>query len=354
MHRRLTATADYVDPIDRASRARPGIRRRKAGDFLERLGEPTQDLVRNNLGTASGRVVDIAPRKRQQPQGNDLATAHVSIIVPTRNSSITLAACLESARHQDHSDVELIVVDNHSTDGTQEIAHALADVLVIAGPERSAQRNAGARASVGEYLLFIDSDMVLEHSVVSECVAAGKGGARSVVIPEVSFGEGYWTRCKALERSCYIGDDTIEAARFFTREAFDLVGGFDENIHAGPEDWDLHERVRAGGQRPPRTSALIWHNEGHLRLRETIATKYYYGKGAEVYFRKHSGTARKQARLFRPAFARHWRKLARQPLTTAGMMLMKALELAAGAAGVLAVRINARRTGAPHRHAPHL
>jgi glycosyltransferase involved in cell wall biosynthesis len=255
-----------------------------------------------------------------------------------------VTACLESARAQDHPDVELIVVDNHSSDRTQQIARELADTVLVAGPERSAQRNAGARAATGRFLVFIDSDMVLEPSVVSEAVRAAGEGAASVVIPEQSFGEGYWTRCKALERACYLGDDTIEAARFFTRDAFERADGYDESIPAGPEDWDLHQRVRAGGGRVGRTRALIWHDEGRLRLRETMATKFYYGKGADVYMRRHSGVARKQARLFRPAFVRHWRKLARRPLTTAGMLVMKALELAAGAAGLLKARIGARRT----------
>jgi glycosyltransferase involved in cell wall biosynthesis len=284
-------------------------------------------------------VVEIAPGEREQLQ-------RVTVVVPTRNSQTTLGACLQSVRGQDHPDIELIVVDNHSADRTQEIAHDLADTVVVAGPERSAQRNAGARAATGRFLLFIDSDMVLEPSVVGDCVRAATEGAESVVIPELSFGEGYWTRCKALERACYIGDETIESARFFTRTAFEQVGGFDESIPAGPEDWDLHERVRAAGGRVGRTPSLIWHDEGRLRLRETMATKFYYGKGADVYMRRHAGVARKQARLFRPAFARHWRTLARRPFTTAGMFVMKALELAAGAAGLIKARIGARRAAA--------
>ena len=60
--------------------------------------------------------------------------ALVSVVVPTRNNSRTIHACLASVRAQTHQHLELIVVDNHSTDDTREVAARYADVLDIAGP----------------------------------------------------------------------------------------------------------------------------------------------------------------------------------------------------------------------------
>jgi arabinofuranan 3-O-arabinosyltransferase len=179
--------------------------------------------------------------------------------------------------------------------------------------------------------------------VLAEAVDRAGAGADAVVIPEISVGEGFWTRAKALERSCYLEDPTIEAARFFTRAAFERVGGYDEEIAAGPEDWDIHERVRATGARIDRTAALIQHDEGRLRLRETMATKFYYGKATGQYLRKHPELARTQLRVIRPAFLRHWRRLARDPVTAAGMMFQKVCELGAGAVGLALAWIAARR-----------
>ena len=265
----------------------------------------------------------------------------VSVIVPTRNSAETIGECVRSIRNQSYDAIELIVVDNASSDATPEIAAEAADTVIDVGPERSAQRNAGARASRGAYLVFIDSDMVLRTDVVRDCVANAEAGADAVVIPEVSFGDGLWARCKALERSCYHGDDTIEAARFFKREIFFAVGGYDEAIPFGPEDWDIHQRVKAVAGQLGRSEAMIDHDEGELTFRELLARKYYYGKSTERYIRKHGLIARRQLTVLRPAFVRHWRRLAHDPLTAAAMLLMKACELGAGAAGLIMARVRA-------------
>lgn len=265
----------------------------------------------------------------------------VTVVVPTRNSERTIERCLRSIREQTHAAMELIVVDNHSGDSTPESAAALADVVVQAGPERSSQRNVGAARASGSFLVFIDSDMELGRQVISQAVAQARHGADAVVIPEESFGEGFWAHCKAVERSCYLHDETVESARFFTRRVFEQVGGFDEEIMAGGEDWDIHERARRAGARFGRTDDIIHHDEGRLRLSETMVTKFYYGRGTGVYVRKHPDLARQQFRLIRPAFVRHWRRLAREPIVAAGMLVMKVCELSAGAAGVLWSRIAA-------------
>src|SRR5438045_6135257 len=128
----------------------------------------------------------------------------VSVIVPTSNSQRTLSACLASVRNQSHPTVELIVVDNRSSDRTVDLARKFADRVIEWGPERSAQRNKGARLARGEYFLFIDSDMILSSDVISECTAMSLTQlAPGVVIPEISVGDGFWAHCRQLERSLY-------------------------------------------------------------------------------------------------------------------------------------------------------
>ena len=258
----------------------------------------------------------------------------VSVIVPTRNSARTLEACLESIARQSHAEVETIVVDNASSDETREIASRFECAFLDIGPERSAQRNQGARHAKGAHLLFVDSDMVLEPDVVAHCVAAARAGATAAIVPEVSFGEGFWAQCKRLERSCYVGDDDIEAARFYERALFARLGGFDEEL-SGPEDWDLSRRAAVEGTSIARVSSFIHHDEGRLRLTGLLRKKFEYGRSFPAYREKHRDMSRQFA-LVRPAFVRHRRRLAAEPLTASGVLLMKTLEFSAGAAGALA------------------
>ena len=266
-------------------------------------------------------------------------TETVSVVVPTRNSAKTLEACLASIRGQTYSAVELIVVDNFSFDATPDIARRYAHVFEQAGPERSAQRNRGAQLASGAYLLMIDSDMVLGERIVGDCVdAALSEGAAAIVIPERSVGDGFWAACKALERSCYVGDETVEAARFFVKSSFEEHEGYDEEM-TGPEDWDLPARMRAGGARISRIDAEIVHLEGALTLRDTMAKKFYYGRQLGPYLSRHPALARRQLFPLRRAFIRQRGRLVRRPLLASGMLFMKTAELTAGALGVASARL---------------
>jgi glycosyltransferase involved in cell wall biosynthesis len=266
-------------------------------------------------------------------------TVLVSVIVPTRNSGRTLELCLRSIRAQQETELELIVVDNNSSDLTPQIAQSIADVFETFGPERSAQRNRGARLSRGQFLLFIDADMILDARVIADCLEISAScDAQAVIIPEVSVGDGFLARCRALERSCYLGDDSIEAARFFSRSSFEESGGFDEALDA-MEDWDLSLRIGQGVSLP-RTTSRITHDEGRLRIAAVLAKKHHYAQSSIRYWSKHGHRTLPQANLvFRPAFARNWRRLLRHPVLTIGFISLKTLEAGAVASGAIRSQI---------------
>lgn len=264
----------------------------------------------------------------------------VSVVVPTRNSGRTLERCLRSIRHQRGPTVEIVVVDNSSTDDTWRIAEGISDVVMAGGPERSAQRNVGAARSTGELLVFVDADMVLSPGVLLELCDLRARGATAMVIPERSFGLGFWARCKALEKLIVLGDPAVEAARAFERSAFFGAGGYDGSLTAC-EDWDLADRIstdRPGPERtaPARTLAEIWHDEGELRLRSTFDKKRYYGRWVDRWLR--SAPAHRRRRALGAA-APH---LVLQPVTAAGLVVMKSVEAAGFAAGLLDARRDRR------------
>ncbi len=105
----------------------------------------------------------------------------VSVIVPARNEEICLGSCLESLVSQTGVAFEIVVVDDHSTDRTREIAESFAGVRVIeAGPlpdgwtGKNNAVTAGAQAARGEWLLFTDADTVHLPGSLARAVAEAK------------------------------------------------------------------------------------------------------------------------------------------------------------------------------------
>src|SRR5690349_4718430 len=115
----------------------------------------------------------------------------VSAIVTTYNNQTTLDACLHSICSQDYPLIELIVVDNSSTDDTKSIARRYTSQVFNQGPERSAQRNFAVQKAKGDFVFIIDSDMELTPHVISACVAKMQDQPElgGVIVPEESFGE---------------------------------------------------------------------------------------------------------------------------------------------------------------------
>jgi len=146
----------------------------------------------------------------------------VSVVINTRNEGKNIDLCLKSIRDQSYRDLEIIVVDNSSTDGTKDLAKHWGAFVYDYGPERSEQKNFGAQKANGGYLLFIDADMELMPGVISSCREKIQEGFGALVIPEVSVGNGFWAECRSLEKKMYFNDPLIEAPRFFRKEIFEL------------------------------------------------------------------------------------------------------------------------------------
>jgi GT2 family glycosyltransferase len=100
----------------------------------------------------------------------------VSVIVTTYNSAVTLEACLESVFHQQHRPLEVVIVDNLSTDGTRDILKRFEGRanIVLNGTNTgfAAAQNHGIGLARGEWLLSLNPDVLLQENFISELLSA--------------------------------------------------------------------------------------------------------------------------------------------------------------------------------------
>lgn len=211
----------------------------------------------------------------------------VSVIVPAHNSQRTIRKCLESIKNQTYKELEIMVVDRHSEDKTTQIAVQFEAKILFVTKERSTAKNLAARKANGEFLLFIDSDMVLSPKTVEECIAkCNETNADAIIIPLQSIGEGLLSRCRKIERESLNSlREYMEAPRFFNRTAFLKTGGFDEKLVCG-EDFDLTKRFKKMGNKIDKIQSKISHFEGSPSLYNFLSKAYYYGRTLPALVKK--------------------------------------------------------------------
>ena len=212
----------------------------------------------------------------------------VSIVITTKNEEKNIETCIKSILAQSYPQdkIEIIVVDNNSTDKTKELAQKYTNKVFNKGPERSAQRNYGLlEKSSGEYLLYLDADMILSPNIIDGCIQTVNSNPQIVAlhISEIVMGEKYFSKVRRFERSFYDGT-VIDGARFFKKDILQKVGGFDESM-SGPEDWDLDKKLKQLGKigMLDKTVGVIFHNEKEFNLKKYLSKKGYYAKSFDGY-----------------------------------------------------------------------
>ena len=181
----------------------------------------------------------------------------ISVVIPVRNGAADLPRCLSSiaANVQSADGVEIVVVDNGSSDGSGEIARR-AGACVIDRPDLrvGACRNAGAAASRGAILAFIDADNEIAPGWLKACTRTfEEQGVGAAGFPYGAPADATWVqrmydtlRVKATNRRDvdWLGAGNVAVRR----AAFEQVGGFDERLEAC-EDVQLCQSVRRAGYR---------------------------------------------------------------------------------------------------------
>src|SRR3989338_892630 len=130
-----------------------------------------------------------------QPRMEDKVHAPlVSIVIPTNKEERNIENCLRSIRCQSYKNIEVIVVDNNSSDKTKEIAlkytQKVFDKVGKSGPPR---RNFGAKIAGGEYIVAVDADMILSPDLIESCVAwMAQNDCLALYISEIVLGKTFW------------------------------------------------------------------------------------------------------------------------------------------------------------------
>jgi len=253
----------------------------------------------------------------------------VSIVLTTKNEQKNIRACLQSIEDQTYKNIEMIVVDNESTDLTLRWAKAYTDNIYLKGPERSAQRNWGIGKAKGEYVMYLDADMILEKNLVEECIKQIKD-ADALYIPEVIMGTSFLSKIRRYERSYYSGT-VIDASRFFVKEKFIKTGGFNTEL-VGPEDWEMDLKIKKnGGKIHLLENSWINHDESNINLKDYLNKKSYYATSFDKYKKKWGADdpdIKKQLGFyyrFIQVFIEQgkWKKLLRHPILTLGMYYLR-------------------------------
>lgn len=176
--------------------------------------------------------------------------SRVGIVVPCKNEAATLAACLRSLQAQGNRISRIVVVDNGSVDGSQEIARRLGvRVVELPGVAISTLRNTGAEL-LGDVdvIGFVDADCEVDRDWLQAGLTALRHadmvGARSLPAPDAPWVADRWAR---IEQRLARGSSLLWSQHLLVRRtAFESLGGFDESMRTG-EDSDLSLRLRAQG-----------------------------------------------------------------------------------------------------------
>ena len=249
----------------------------------------------------------------------------IAIVVVSWNSASDLATCLGSLAHVTLP-VEVVVVDNASTDGSADIARAVRPAVTVieAGDNLGFARasNRGWRATSASFVLFLNPDAVLEAGAVEALVAllesrpdvgiVGPATFNRDGTPQVSFGPDLtplaeW-RQSGLVRAVRARDpetlrtlgatiareqepDWISGSCLLARRSLlERLSGFDERFFLYEEDVDLCARARASGSRVVFTpAARVTHGLGRSMEKASDRARLEYARSHLLYYRKHRG-----------------------------------------------------------------
>jgi glycosyltransferase involved in cell wall biosynthesis len=249
-------------------------------------------------GRATPPVVDAPVAVRRRPRVSS-APPDVTVIVAAYNEADVLAACLDSLLAQTQESLEILVVDDGSTDRTVDVATSRGiPVICLAHRGAARARNTGATVARGRVVVFVDADLRLAPDCTERLAAPILTGDETATYTRdigVANTEDPWSACWSLHRGVAPGvympsglPDRWANARAVDRAAFLRVGGYDDVGYG--EDMTLAPKLGALALAVP--GAQMWHHNPDS-LREIWHNARWVGRGPRI--REHGHIWRNRA-----------------------------------------------------------
>jgi glycosyltransferase involved in cell wall biosynthesis len=224
-------------------------------------GIALQGCLERQEKLASNEMLEITSPRTNADQ--HVASPRLSVVVPVYNGAMHLSRCLDSLRLSNHSDFEVIVVDDCSTDGSRQIAER-SGARCIAAPHTlgpAGARNLGVTHAQGEIFVFVDADVEVPRNALDLIEKDFADDAQLAAVFGAYDDEPAWddflSQYKNLMHSYVHLQSSERAVTFWAgggavrREAFVEVGGFDAIRYRHPsiEDIELGYRLARAGKK---------------------------------------------------------------------------------------------------------
>jgi len=172
----------------------------------------------------------------------------VSIVIPCYNQAQYLHESVQSALDQTYADIEIIIVNDGSTDNTVEIASTLQQthpdsiyILTQKNQGLSEARNSGIAMAKGNFILPLDADDRLDKHIITRCMDAMIHNNADIVYTEWQcFGEdNSIIHRKSFNKVNILYENQPAPSSLYRKNVWQSVGGYKKNMDGGYEDWEF-------------------------------------------------------------------------------------------------------------------
>lgn len=229
----------------------------------------------------------------------------ISVIVPCYNQAQYLDECLQSVLDQTYQDWECIIVNDGSPDNTEEIAKKWLErdqrfrYIWKENGGLSSARNFGVEKAKGEWILTLDSDDYISNDYLQLAQKKFSDESIKVIYCEAQkFGiiNEKWT-LPDFSLLNLAEQNVIFCSAFFKKDDWKIVGGYDENLKVGLEDWDFWISILKSGGNVAKIDSICFYYRtkeysmlSNLVISGTTAALIYIEKKHLDFFHKQLGS----------------------------------------------------------------